>query len=444
MTTWSDALSHNEKAIETWEIQELLALLVDKSLIVPDGPDRWRILETVRDYGRNVLTDRNESSAARSRHLHYFKVLSDKARSHFNGPEQQKWMEQLDTEHDNIRAALDWSQAEEVEAGLTLAGSIWMFWFVRGYHAEGRAQLANAMTALNPNRCVDERGRAANGAGVLASIQGDYDAARPLFEECAAISRQTGDRKALATALNNLAAVEMEQGRYSSARTLQEEGLAITRELNDLRGIALALGNLGLIALDKGDFVTARMNFEESLSLCRSVGDRRSVSTALTNLGAVACDEGDFSTGCKLYEESLAISEELGDRWSIGTSLLNLGIATCFQGDHLTATRLLRESLTILGELGDRRNIASSLEGIAAVSAALGNPTEAATLWGTAERLREEIGAPMSQIERSQYEKVASAARTALNDDLAFKAAWSEGRDMTLEQAIVLALDSGG
>ena len=161
---------------------------------------------------------------------------------------------------------------------------------------------------------------------------------------------------------------------------------------------------------------------------------------SLSNLGHVALDQGDYPAARALLEESLAIRRELGDREGIAASLSNLGNVALYQGDYPAARALHEESLAIRRELGDRCGIFYSLEGLAAVVASLRESPRAARIWGATERLRAEIGPPLPPNERSGYDRCVAAARIASGDDAAFDSAWQEGRGLTLEQAIALAL----
>jgi len=159
----------------------------------------------------------------------------------------------------------------------------------------------------------------------------------------------------------------------------------------------------------------------------------------LNNLGNVAYDQGDLASARALNEESLAISRELGDRDGIASSLHSLGGVAYLQGNLASARALYKEGLENRRELDDRLGIARALEGLAAVAAALGSSLPAAHIWGAAERLREEIGTPLSPTERSRYDQHRGAARAAVGGDTFFDRAWQEGRALTLKQAIELA-----
>ena len=174
--------------------------------------------------------------------------------------------------------------------------------------------------------------------------------------------------------------------------------------------------------------------------MSRELGNPHSIALSLSNVGHVALDQGDYPAARALLEESLAIRRELGDRHGIATSLSNLGYAALDQGDYPAARALLEGSLAIRRELGDQFGIPASLEGLAAVVASLRESLRGARIWGATERLRAETGAPLAPNERSRYDRHVAAARIASGDDAAFDSAWQEGRCLTRDQAIDLAL----
>ncbi len=391
--------------VADWEVLDLHGSLADKSLLAIDPAGttfRYRLLETVRQYSRDRLLESGGGEQWRDRHLAYYLALAEEAGPKLQGAEQTAWFERLEAEHDNLRTALEWSGHDpgSAEAGLRLVAAVWRFWYVRGHLSEGRERLAQALEAGGSDSST-ARAKALNGAGGLAWTQGDYAVARRLFEESLAVFRDLGDRWGMAGPLNNMGLVALEQGDYSVARGVFGESLAILRELRDQRGMALALGNLGIVTMEQGDYAGARGLQEESLSICRELGDRRGIAVALNNLGLVA--------------------------WS--------------QGDYVAARGLDEESLLLFRELGERRGIAYTLEALAALAAAEGTPRRAARLWGAAEQLREEIGSALPPNNLKEREQQVAASRAALADDIAFDAAWEEGRALTLDQAMDLALE---
>jgi predicted ATPase len=387
------------------DVVEGLTSLIDKNLLRQgEGrtEPRFVMLQTIHDYARERLEESDEAPAVRRAHGEYYLALAEEAEPQLTGAGQAAWLERLEEEHGNLRAALSWAQeAVQGEMALRLAGALWWFWYVRGYLSEARAWLAGALSQTETAERTAARAKVLEGAGVLAWAQGDN----------------------------------------ASARSLHEESLAINRGLGDKRGIALSLNNLGLVAHDQGDYASARSLLEESLALRQEIGERPGIAQSLHNLGLVAHDQGDYASARSLYEESLVLRQEIGERPGIAQSLNGLGMVVLDEGDEALARSLFEESLALFRELGDRRGLASSLEAFAALRAAAGMMTQAAHLWGAAEALREAIRLPRPPGDRSRYERYVTAARRKLGE-AGFSAAWAEGRAMTLEEAVALADDS--
>ncbi|HEY1437015.1 MAG TPA: tetratricopeptide repeat protein [Casimicrobiaceae bacterium] len=424
-------------------VLEIMESLIGKSLVnetETHGEPRFSMLETIREYAGERLNATGEVERVRERHRDYFLALAEEAEPKLIGAEQARWLQRLEDEHENLRAGLNWSLAEaRAEGSLRLCGALQRFWWTRGHLAEGGEWCVRVLGKAGAEERTRERAMVLNAAGVLAFYQGDYPAARARHEEGLAIRRELGDRNGIAQSLANLGTVARYQGSFASARALHEESLAIRRELGSRGSIARSLNNLGNVALDQGDYPSARALHEEGLAIMRELGDRWSIATSLNNLGDVAYAQGDYPAARALYEEGLAIMRELGEPKSVANALNGLGLVVCQQGDFASARALYEESLVIRRELGDRWGIAYSLEGLAALAAALGSYVGAARSWGVAERLREEIGAPVPPYERLRYDQTVAAARAG--DDAAFERAWQEGRALTLEQAIDLALE---
>ncbi|HZO91340.1 MAG TPA: tetratricopeptide repeat protein [Chthonomonadaceae bacterium] len=434
------------EGIQEWEVLDLLTSLVDKSLAVFEEQEdqaegRYRLLETIRQYGLKRLAEREEEAQLRVRHRDFFLALAEEAKEKLKGPEQAEWLERLEIEHDNLRAALDYCQEQEegTEAGLSLAGALQRFWEARGYLSEGRERLVQALERAADSEPSKARAYALNGAGVLALRQGDYVAARSFHEQSLALRRELGNKQGIAASLGNLGIVAHIQGDYIAARAFFEESLAIARELGNTQGIANSLIWLGNIAHQQGDYAVARTLYEESLAIARELGDKQSIAFSLVNLGIVARVQGNYTAARTLYEESLGIQRELGDKGGIATSLVNLGPLLCKQGDYLAARRFLAECLTICHQLGEKRTTAYTLQAFAELAHAQHQPERAVRLSGAAQALREAIGAPLPPSERAEHDRIQADLRAALGED-GYQADLEAGRSLLLEQAIAYAL----
>jgi len=444
---------------------DLLTSLVDRSLVqfeAQDGEGRYRLLETIRQYARERLREAGEEGAARARHGDYYLALAEEAEPHLIGAEQAAWLDRLEREHDNLRAAMDFGFAplstaiENGDVGLRFVGALWRFWSVRGHVGEGRERAASVLARPENQAPTGARAKALNAAANLAQDQGDYVEARARCEEALAIRRALEDRQGVAGCLNGLGLIATDQGEYARARSLHEEALAIRREEGDRWGVAGSLNNLGNVAQLQGDFETARPLYEESLAIFREMGDRRGTAITLNSLGLVAHALGDYAGARAAFEESLSIFREVGDRYLVAWLLNALGLVVYSQGDYEAARALYGESLEIRQELGDRRGIATALTGLGAVAHQQGKEEEARALQEESLTIRREIGdrrgvseclealaeilhAP-SAMERAVHLYGASDALRAALGDETFAAAWSAGRALTMEQAVEYAL----
>ena len=468
------------------EVLELLAHLVDKSLIVVEahglGGARYRLLEIVRQYAQEQLRETEEAASTEEQHAVYFLALAQQAEPELRGPQQRLWLDRLEQEHANLRAALTWSQttAGSADMGLRVAGALWWFWWVRGYWSEGRMWLERALAGGSGVSSI--HAKALLGAGWLARAQGDTVQAAASLEESLALYRELGDTRSSAQVLRGLGWVAYYQGDRARAVPLLGESLARYRELSDQRGIADALLGLGWIALARGDLVQAATLVEESLARYRELGDRRGVADALRNLGWIAFDQGDrvrvtplvveglaiyrelgdangiadmhsvlgelarelgdYGRAKTFYEESLVMQRRLGSKQGMAHSLHNLGHVAHNESDDVRAAAHFAESLALFRELGNKLGIAYCLAGVGGVVGAHRQPEQAARLFGAAEALLEAIGAGMEAIERAAYEQNVATVRAQL-DTPAFEAAWATGRALTLEQAIAEAVVGG-
>jgi tetratricopeptide (TPR) repeat protein len=461
---------------------DCLASLLDKSLLQQkssaDGEPRYFFLRVIREYAVERLVESGEAAAIRQQQAAYSVPFVETADQALTGSEQQLWLMRLDEEYDNLRAVLEWAAGEgDGAAGLRIAGALWRFWQIRGYYQEGHRWLA-ALLAKSTVR-TPARAKALDAAGFFAVKQGDYRAARLCYEESLAIWRELGDEGGIAQALYGLGGVAFDRGDYADASVAFEESLLIRRAIGNQSGVAASLSHLGLIAYDRGDHAAARSLHEESLTIRRQLGDKQAIAVSLNNLGLVACELGDLASARKLHEESLALKREVGYREGIVASTSNLGIIAFLQGDYGAARTLLQESLAMHRALGNKRGaalalnnlgdvahkegddrvasalykeslairhevddqygIAICLAGLAKVALAQRQPQRAAHLLGATSVLLETMGSPLETADRLSIEAAVATLQTTLGQDH-YAAAWAEGRMLTREQAIALAL----
>jgi tetratricopeptide (TPR) repeat protein len=319
--------------------------LVDKSLLrlkEEANESRFSMLQTIREFASDQLVQAGEAEVIREQHLKFFLELAESAESELTGSSQAAWFERLEREHDNLRGALSYSiEQNKVEEGLRLAGSLWRFWDVRGYVAEGRGVLSDLLSrTVDTSIKASVRAKALTGAGVLAGNQGDYERQKKIVEESLHLYREMDDKPGIAQSINNLGSIAYSQGDYDSAEVFFSESLSIRREIGDSWGTANSLNNLGGVAFLKGDCEGALELHSQSLELRRKLNDKRGISMSLNNMGEIAQQQQNYQRAADLYAEGLAIRKELGDRFFIVSSLHNLAEVACSHKDYERGARL--------------------------------------------------------------------------------------------------------
>lgn len=427
------------------DVLDVLSSLIEKSLVITErhsGEARYRLLETMRQYGREKLQQANEVEFVRSRHCRWCVRFVERAGPDPGGLQQIEWIQRFDLEHDNIRTALAWSlEMGEAEPAARIGAAIWHFWLYRGYLAEGCDVLERILAQLAGQTPL--RARLLQAAGVLALYQGDYARAHPLLHESLDLSRALRDPQGIGYALVSLGTLTRGQGHYAQAITLFEESLPLLRQAGDKRVMALALSGWGLALLSLGEYERSIALCEQSVTLARELGSPQSVAGSLTTLAMAVLGQDDYERARALCEESLAIRQELGDMGGSAHTLAILGQVALHQGNIEQAGGHYGESLSLRQALGDKEGVASALEGLAGVAQRQGQPLTAARLYGAAEALREAIGAPLPPTDRAAYERSVADVRVQLGA-ASFEAAWTEGRAFTLAQAITGAKSVGG
>jgi len=423
------------------QVMELLSHLVDKSLVIGeerDGTTRYRMLETIRQYGQEKLQAAGENRKIRTRHLAYSLELAEQAEPKLLTEEQKTVFAELDAEYGNLRSALDWATETDAAKALRLAVALGQFWEVRGYIGEGRIAIERALGQV-PDAPKRVRATGLRWQAQLAGRQGDYAGVKEPIEESLNLWRELGDKRGLANTLSILGDTCLLQADYAAAQASYEESLVLFQEIGDKRGIATMVTNLGNVANYTGDYAAARQYQEASVAIFRELGDKLGLVIALNNLGVVAEQQGDNFAARRFYEESIATAHELGEKNMVAYALNSLAHVVFLQGEPIEARRYYRESLVVFQEIGEKRGIAYCLEGFAKVAARSGDASSAARLLGAAEALRQAVGAPLTGTELSELDQDVVVTRERLDEGI-FDAAWEEGRAMTMQQAIDFAL----
>ena len=467
-----------------------MASLIDKSLLrqtEQEGEEpRLLMLATIREYGLEALAASGEMESTRQAHALYYLRLAQDTEVEVGGPRQAAWLERLEREHNNLRAAWQWSleQAGDegaiegergMETALRLGGALGRFWVVHGHISEGRNFLERALAASKGIE-ASVQAKALIVTANLAFIQSDYDRAEPLFQESLALYRELEDQHGIAFALSMLGSVAWTKGNMAKARTLTEEALVISRQVDDMERAANSLFILGLLSSSQGEYTRAYALYEENLAIHRAMGNKRGIAHALSQLaqvllvaqvdrarvsslleeclavsrevgfkegiaayygvsGQLALSQGDLVKARSLAEKSVAVYREIGHRHGTANSLGLLGKVTALEGDYAAARTLYEQSLAISSELGEKWVAAVFLVALGQVVAAQRQLAWAAQLWGASEALRDASGTPIPLSQLADYERSVSAARVHLGER-AFAAAWAQGRSMTPLQAL--------
>jgi predicted ATPase/class 3 adenylate cyclase len=390
---------------------EGVSSLLDKSLLRqeegPEGEPRFVMLETIHEFAREKLQASGEAEEARRLHAEYFLAVAEEAEPELSGTEQLAYLERLEAEHDNMRAALSWSLEKEPEAALRLAVALARFWEKRSYFSEGSGWLGAALSLSESVEAATTdsatRAKLLSEAGTFAFFRTDFD----------------------------------------HAIVLHGEALELYRQVGDDSGVAFALLCLGAQYMEKGDHERAAPFLEEALAISRRIGDKQNTAGTLHNLAEVARQRGEYERAKTLGTESMVLAREMEDKWQLAVVVGWMGLLAVWSGeDHNLAQGFLKEALALDRELGNWAYGAYCLEGFAGLAGARGQGARAARLWGAAEALRTNIGAPLPPDARLLYEPSMATVRAQLGE-AAWEAALAQGMAMSSEEAAEYALGEG-
>jgi predicted ATPase len=381
---------------------DAIASLVDKSLLRRSG-DRYWMLETIREFAGERLDELADSSSLRDRYAAWYVALGERARPELFARQGREWLDRLEAEHANLRAALEHLlECQDAASALQLSGAIWTYWLSRGHWTEGRL-LLDAVVALSgdadPERVIDPLW----GVVILALWQGDLD--------------------------------EAEQ---RAVRLLE-----LSRNAALQRGEAVGLHLLGIVAAWRGDHADARVLYEESLERVRSLDDGWFLSVATNNLGDLHMREGDYARAAELFEESLAIGEARGDVDRRARQLTNLGLAIRELGDLARAHELFRLGLAAAQEIGLVEIEMHALLGLATYEAEAGDTVTAARLFGWMKELESRLGAANDEYEIGLEQETLARLRDALGPE-GLASELASGARMSHDETIELALGRDG
>jgi predicted ATPase len=418
--------------------------LVDKSLVVQagamGGEARFDMLETLRQYAREQLAITGDERLTRRAHAAYCIVLAEEGNPHLTATEREAWLSRCDVEDDNFRAALDWLVEDgDAELALRLGLALFGFWERREHLVEGLQRLLAILKLGTGQSRTAEWTMAITYAGALSSSQGDYAMAQRLHKASFEASRQLGDRKGVASALNNVAALHRYAGEHAQARSYFEQSLAVCREIGQQAEIAAALSNLADVVSLEGDEAHARALFDQARIIFCDLGDEVAATWVISHLGDVARHHGHLEEAQRLYQQALDAFSRLGDLWGTARSCADLAYAMSDTGDDRTAHALFSRALTTFLALDHKRGMARVLEGFAYLAQHRQDFRRALTLAGAATAVRDAFGAAPRPSERTSFERVLAPAWQSL-DHAAAAATWGAGRRMSLNEAVRYAI----
>ena len=355
----------SDEKINKYEVMDLLNQLADKSLVIPVSKyARYRMLETIRQYGEDNLISSNEIETIILRHLEYFLNYAETLRKKSDGEFKKQILDELECENSNFRVALVSSiiRSKRVK-GIRLAVALSRFWEIRGYITEAR-NLFEEILDTNEEIPPSILANAYQWSGTFEWLTGNYDKSRFYYEKSLSIYKNEENKKGVGILLNNLGIIANARGDFEESKALTEESLNYFNEAGDDQLKADSLLNLGAPLASMSEFDYAEKVFSESLILYRKIRDLRGIAMALNNLATIAGRKKDYTKAVKILEESVEIQREIKDNRAIAMTLSNLGAILGYCGNYFKAEEYLEESLKISTELGDKHGLADSMNNL--------------------------------------------------------------------------------
>lgn len=439
---------------------------------------RFYLLETLRDFALEALTAADEADVARDQHAAYFLDLVTQASTRWHSPQHQQWLDRLEAEHDNLRAAMRWLLDHDAAAAQQMAAALREFWYIRGHFAEARRLLDAALQASTAPTAA--RGQALVAAARLAHAQDENATGLRLVEEALPLLRGAGDQPGYAEALRTggwiahsagqspralamfsealtlsqtlgaaaltadlhisiaqLYALDGDDAQFAAARRDFAAGQRIARQLDRQASVAYALHGEASLEFMAGDYARAMQLAGESLALFRALDFRRNVPLALLLIGEAALLAGDVPTARNQAQAALTHYEELAIPWGMAAALQLLGQAERRSGALAAAQSRLTASLDLSWRLRDQKLTATNLAALGGVALAQGEPARAALLLASAHQVFDSLPRFLAPGYRCDYAELVTATRAALGEEH-FAATWAAGQALTLEQAVAL------
>lgn len=433
-------------AIQRDEVLDLLTSLVNKSLMAAEtlqaSEARYRMLETIRQYAQEKLAASADWEAAHDRYLACYVRLTEDVAPKLQEQYQQLWYNWIETENDNIRAALTWAvEHKRIEEGLRICTAIYYFWHMRARAREGRAWLERLLAQTDDTISLAARVNGLTWLSVLAAFVGDTYASTARGEEAMALCEAAGEegKPFLKIALIGAAQAAQSAGDYETTYALGGRGVDLYRELGEMAYVRTGLVVQSQMAIALGKYDEAHALLDEGLALARAAADTVLVGLALQALGDLARCEGRFVQASDYYEESLLSYGEMGMVHELAAAQYGLGHALLHQGNVERAQSLLRTSFETMHALDDHEGVLKCLLGFAALASATGLASDSARWYAAA--LASEGGESATRWlpDKIEYEHFFRLARARLSD-ADFAAEQVKGRKLSIEQAIEQAL----
>jgi len=438
-----------------YDVLELLTQLVNKSLVVVDNDGsestRYHLLETIRQYARDKLFDAGESSEARCIHGKYFLQMAETAEPLLDRADSRKLISLLEDERGNVRVALEWTTEKDIESALRILSALQFFWVRNGHHAQARILAeaaiagAEALPPLEGEAAVHRKYLIARVLSTLTAVamsQGDHQYAGEVSAKCESYARAIGNNGLVARALALRCAGRLAIGDTEGVEARSREALQCARESDDAFALGLSLGVASEYLMITGkDPAVARDYASQSTKILKEHGYQWAYALILLVMGMVAKYKGDFKLSRESLGNVLPLFREMGDIQRVTMIQSEFGHMDRYEGHIDKAEQAYRETIPVWQKLGHGAAVANQLEFLAFIAIVHEQVERAARLLGAAEALREKIHIPMSHFERIEYDKQVTGLRNGMDEEV-FSNLWSEGRVMTMEQAIQSALES--
>jgi len=435
---------------DEWQVLDNLAALVGKSLVQADeirGVTRYRLLETIRHYAADRLARRPgpELDKTRAAHRDYYLALVETADRHLRGPDEAAWLDRIEAEFDNIRAALAFSLADpaSAEPGLRLASGLHRFCTMRGHGSEVLQALSVLLERPDAQKPTRIRARSLTVRCHLLDYLGDDPAPSSMAEEALSIARDLAEDADAADALAQLCWLSFERGDLPAALAHVDDAVGLARRAQDPRLIAYILSRRAVFSSEAGDLDAAFADNREAITLSRAAGDNYRLVTALANLAIDEQTTGNLRAAREHLQEASTLADKSGYQNLSGVLRQNLGLVDLIDGNARSARRHFLDSLDTARITGVTSYRHGALLGLALAAGADGDPAIAATLHGVADEHYEQAGRAFEALEAGLRDRDHAQLRATLGD-AAFEAAYARGRTLSQADAITLASAAAG